>query len=189
MENRYSNNTKIRSGDIERIKKHFDSSIQRPKILIIFTDRDEDRNTEAEIEKAVSRFEFDEKVILAIPDRNFEKWIIADIKAISKTLKSTVTRPKESTEAKKWLSQRIGDLLPGQDYHKVRNKIVRELRINVITQNSFTQFSRSLNSSVIKLSPFVKKKPVRSKLSKKLNLQVRKLLKNKRPLPKDMRRN
>lgn len=195
IENYYITQTQVLPEQIKHIDKFYLTGKKHsPRFIIIFTDRDGNKQLRSDLEREVSKYE--QKFVIALPKENIEDWLISDIGAINKTLGTKISGSRSrdrNIDPKIWLSGIIGQaktednspLTPAQIY----KKISEASNIKLIN-SGFPTFAATLRSLVKELDPIRKnKKPARVKMSKKIRRSFNQIRRTRPLLPKDRRRN
>jgi hypothetical protein len=179
QKNRLIYSTQILKKDIVFIKKQFnDPNKPLPDLLIVSTDQDNDNDFKSKLYSEVARTGFPFPVILAIPIKTIENWLIADIAAINVALKASikdVPKQDKSFNAKKWLGEQKGLYRPEMDHKKLCVRIAELMGVNKM-ENGFEEFKNDLLRVAQKLTAPERIKIQKGGITRKARRQFYKLL-------------
>lgn len=192
LKNRYINNTQIHDGDLKKIASFFNTNVKdRPDLIVIITDRDNDKNLEKELNLGMQKAQFPCPVVLAIPEEKIEDWVISDVGALNKILrpKVEIKTPRHGSrgfDAKNWLALMIKSHKPGFDSDRLMLEIANVSK--TVRSESFKRFSGDFMRIFKTLIENETSTLVPKKQRGKINKKIRYLAKIHPRLPKDIRR-
>lgn len=106
---RISLKTKITTDNLDAIKDSIKRGVLNPELILICTDTDGVKNTKEKLNKKASGIGFMSSFIIVTPHTKIEDWLIKDLSALNKALKSKLSAEErdKAKDSKIWLNEQI----------------------------------------------------------------------------------
>lgn len=142
-ENKYDLGTQINTHHLKKINDFFISPKQKPKFIILFTDRDKKVKLRKDLESVFHELIF--PYVLVIVEEKLEDWLVSDLKAVNKALNLKINHQPNKVDTKKWLGEKIkiSSLKLASPYKRIaQNSDISRIK------NGFVEFYKDLRAIV-----------------------------------------